>query len=65
VLASVRLRPEGSMGCILYGGSATPANATQIVALADVGGMPVSGASLKAEDFESIFRSAEAAPWSC
>jgi triosephosphate isomerase len=53
------------MGCILYGGSATPANATQIVALADVGGMPVSGASLKAEDFESIFRSAEAAPWSC
>lgn len=39
---------------ILYGGSVKPANAKEILALADVDGALVGGASLKAEDFLAI-----------
>lgn len=44
---------------ILYGGSVNPGNAAEILALADVGGALVGGASLKAETFVPII---EAAP---
>jgi triosephosphate isomerase len=39
---------------ILYGGSVKPSNAKEILALADVGGALVGGASLKASDFIQI-----------
>ncbi|HWB50093.1 MAG TPA: triose-phosphate isomerase [Stellaceae bacterium] len=39
---------------ILYGGSVNPKNATEILAVADVDGALVGGASLKAEDFWAI-----------
>lgn len=39
---------------ILYGGSVKPSNAKEILALADVGGALVGGASLKASDFITI-----------
>ena len=39
---------------ILYGGSVKPGNAREILALEDVGGALVGGASLKAEDFLGI-----------
>jgi triosephosphate isomerase len=41
---------------ILYGGSVKPSNAREILALPDVGGALVGGASLKAKDFEAIIR---------
>jgi triosephosphate isomerase len=40
---------------ILYGGSMKPSNAAQILAIADVAGGLIGGASLKSEDFEAIF----------
>lgn len=43
---------------ILYGGSVKPANAAEILALADVDGALVGGASLKAADFLAIVRAA-------
>ena len=39
---------------ILYGGSVNPKNAGEILALAEVDGALVGGASLKAEDFRAI-----------
>jgi triosephosphate isomerase len=39
---------------ILYGGSVNPKNATEILALSEVDGALVGGASLKAEDFWAI-----------
>ena len=39
---------------ILYGGSVKPDNAAEILAVAEVGGALVGGASLKAEDFWAI-----------
>ncbi len=48
-----------AMSCqILYGGSLKPANAGEILALTDVDGGLIGGASLKAEEFLSICRSA-------
>ncbi|CAA7613462.1 triose-phosphate isomerase [Magnetospirillum sp. UT-4] len=41
---------------ILYGGSMKPENAAQLIALADVDGGLIGGASLKAEDFWAIAR---------
>ena len=43
---------------LLYGGSVKPANAQAILALPDVGGALVGGASLKAADFLAIIRAA-------
>lgn len=43
---------------ILYGGSVKPDNAAEILAVAEVGGALVGGASLKAADFLAIARSA-------
>jgi triosephosphate isomerase (TIM) len=47
---------EGEKTRILYGGSVKPSNATEILRLKHVGGALVGGASLKASDFEAIFR---------
>ncbi len=41
---------------ILYGGSVKPANASEILAVPEVGGALVGGASLVAEDFLAIWR---------
>lgn len=46
---------------ILYGGSVKPANAKEILALRDVGGALVGGASLKAQDFLTIVEAARQA----
>ena len=43
---------------ILYGGSVNPKNAAEILALADVDGALVGGASLKADDFWAIAQAA-------
>jgi triosephosphate isomerase (TIM) len=40
---------------ILYGGSVKPSNAVEILAVENVGGALVGGASLKASDFHAIF----------
>ncbi len=41
---------------ILYGGSVTSDNAHEILGLADVGGVLIGGASLKAADFDAVLR---------
>lgn len=43
---------------ILYGGSVKPSNAKEILAIANVHGALVGGASLKAEDFNAIIQAA-------
>ena len=48
--------PTGAATPILYGGSVKPANAREILAVADVNGALVGGASLKATDFIEIIR---------
>ena len=52
--------PAGAGILILYGGSVRPANAASLLAVPDVGGALVGGASLKAEDFLAIARAAKA-----
>jgi triosephosphate isomerase len=46
---------------ILYGGSVNPANAAALLAVPEVGGALVGGASLKPEDFLAIARAARSA----
>ena len=53
-----RLGAEGEKMRILYGGSVKPANAAEILAVPEVGGALVGGASLKASDFNQIFSAA-------
>ena len=43
---------------ILYGGSVEPTNAREILALPEVDGALIGGASLKAADFEAIIGTA-------
>ena len=45
---------------ILYGGSVKPSNAAALLAVPEVGGTLVGGASLNAEDFLAIARAASA-----
>ena len=45
---------------ILYGGSVKPANARAILALPEVGGALIGGASLSAADFEAILKAVRA-----
>jgi triosephosphate isomerase len=52
-----RFGTQGEAVQILYGGSMKPANATEILAVANVDGGLIGGASLKAADFLAIFRS--------
>ena len=54
-----KLGEPGKALKILYGGSVNPGNAASLLALPEVGGALVGGASLKAEDLLAI---AAAAP---
>lgn len=45
---------EGAKTRILYGGSVKPSNASELMAVSNVNGALVGGASLKAEDFTGI-----------
>ena len=57
----VRLLPSGGGGVrILYGGSVKPSNAAGLLALPDVGGALVGGASLAAVEFLAIAAAARA-----
>ena len=49
-----RFGPEGGAMRILYGGSVKPSNAAELLAIPDVDGALVGGASLKAADFLAI-----------
>jgi triosephosphate isomerase len=51
-----RLGLASAVAPILYGGSVKPSNAAEILAVPEVGGALVGGASLKAEDFLGIIR---------
>jgi triosephosphate isomerase len=53
-----RLGDAGKGIRILYGGSVNPGNAAEILAIPDVGGALVGGASLKAESFVPIIAAA-------
>ena len=53
---AAHLGADGRQVRIPYGGSVKPSNARVILALPDVGGALVGGASLKAANFEAIFR---------
>ncbi len=64
VHALIRTELSGALGedeangiRILYGGSMKPENASELIALADVDGGLIGGASLKAEDFWAIAQS--------
>lgn len=54
------LRGDGDQVPILYGGSAKAANAADLLAVPDVGGLLVGGASLDAEEFWAIANAAAA-----
>ena len=49
-----RFGAQGAAMRVLYGGSVKPANARELMGIADVDGALVGGASLKAEDFLAI-----------
>jgi triosephosphate isomerase (TIM) len=53
-LLTVRFKAEGARIRILYGGSVKPSNARELMAVANVNGALVGGASLKAADFLAI-----------
>jgi triosephosphate isomerase len=53
-LLIARFKEEGSRIRILYGGSVKPSNAADLMAVANVNGALVGGASLKADDFLAI-----------
>jgi triosephosphate isomerase (TIM) len=51
---TVRFNDEGKRVRILYGGSVKPSNAAELMAVANVNGALIGGASLKASDFLAI-----------
>ena len=53
-----RFDASGASTRILYGGSMNPSNAAEILAVPNVNGGLIGGASLKADDFLSIYRTA-------
>ncbi|CAL77859.1 Triosephosphate isomerase (TIM) (Triose-phosphate isomerase) [Bradyrhizobium sp. ORS 278] len=53
-LLIVRFKEQGARMRILYGGSVKPSNAAELMAVANVNGALVGGASLKAADFLAI-----------
>ena len=55
-LLTARFSSEGTRIRILYGGSVKPSNAGELMAIANVNGALVGGASLKAADFLAIAR---------
>jgi triosephosphate isomerase len=54
-----RFGGEGRGMRILYGGSVKPSNATELMAIENVDGALIGGASLKASDFLSIYAAYE------
>jgi triosephosphate isomerase len=56
---AAHLGDAGQAMRILYGGSVKPSNAASLLALPEVGGALVGGASLKAEDFLAIARASQ------
>jgi triosephosphate isomerase len=57
-----RFGAEGQRIRILYGGSVNPTNARDLVGIANVNGLLVGGASLKAADFLAIYGAYEQLP---
>ena len=55
-LLIARFKGEGAKTRILYGGSVKPSNAAELMAVSNVNGALVGGASLKAADFLAIAR---------
>ncbi len=55
-LAGHRIGSEGKAMRILYGGSVKPNDAFQVLALPNVDGALIGGASLKAADFDAVVR---------
>jgi triosephosphate isomerase len=55
-----RFGAQGRQVRILYGGSVNPANAGAVLAVPEVDGALVGGASLKPTDFEAIVRAVPA-----
>ena len=55
-LLIARFKADGAAIRILYGGSVKPSNAAELMAVANVNGALVGGASLKASDFLAIAR---------
>src|SRR5579859_308596 len=53
-LLTLRFNQEGSRIRILYGGSVKPSNARELMAVPNVNGALIGGASLKAADFLAI-----------
>ena len=53
-LLTARFNAEGATMRILYGGSVKPSNAAELMAVANVNGALIGGASLKASDFLAI-----------
>ena len=53
---TARFKDEGEKMRILYGGSVKPENAKALMAVENVNGALVGGASLKAADFLAIIR---------
>ena len=53
-LLVARFNGEGMKMRILYGGSVKPSNARELMAVANVNGALIGGASLKAADFLAI-----------
>lgn len=60
-LVSDRSKEAGERTRVLYGGSMKPDNAAELLALPDVDGGLIGGASLKADDFLAIVEAAGAA----
>ena len=54
ISSSARFKDEGAKIRILYGGSVKPSNAAELMAVPNVNGALVGGASLKAADFLAI-----------
>ncbi len=57
-MLTARFGAAGAAIRILYGGSVKPSNAAEILAVKEVGGALVGGASLDAEDFSKIVAAA-------
>jgi triosephosphate isomerase (EC 5.3.1.1) len=54
-----QLGDAGATMLILYGGSVKPGNAAELLAIPDVGGALIGGASLEADDFLAIAQAAQ------
>ena len=56
VLAKLFTRPVANKVRIQYGGSMNPKNATELMAMSDIDGGLIGGASLKADDFSKVVK---------